>query len=111
MKLSSEAGAEEGRWCPSPPKPTGEVRLAYADNNDEATLKRFADDHVATEAAITTEGLATYNRRKTVSAGRQCGGLSTKPCRAALSGAIGIGLIRWREDFVQKASFVKSVLS
>jgi transposase-like protein/Zn ribbon nucleic-acid-binding protein len=41
----------------------GRVRLAHAENNDEATLKRFADDHVAAQAAVTTDGLASYNRR------------------------------------------------
>ena len=37
------------------------VRLAHADNNDEATLQRFADEHVA--AAAATDGLASYNPR------------------------------------------------
>ena len=41
----------------------GRVRLAHADNNDEATLKRFADEHVAAEAEVTTDGLASYNPR------------------------------------------------
>ena len=41
----------------------GRVRLAHADNNDEATLKRFADEHVATQAGVTTDGLASYNPR------------------------------------------------
>ena len=39
------------------------VRLAHAENNDEATLKRFADTHVATDAAVTTDGLASYNKK------------------------------------------------
>ena len=39
----------------------GRVRLAHADNNDEATLKQFADAHVATAAEVTTDGLASYN--------------------------------------------------
>ena len=41
----------------------GRIRLAHADNNDEATLKRFADVHVATKALVTTDGLASYNSR------------------------------------------------
>ena len=32
----------------------GRVRLAHAANNDEATLKRFADREIATDAAVTT---------------------------------------------------------
>jgi transposase-like protein/Zn ribbon nucleic-acid-binding protein len=39
----------------------GRVRLAHAENNDEATLKQFADVHVAPAAAVTTDGLASYN--------------------------------------------------
>jgi hypothetical protein len=38
----------------------GCVRLAHADN-DEATLKRFAKEHVAAAAEVTTDGLASYN--------------------------------------------------
>ena len=41
----------------------GRVRLAHADNNDEATLRRFADAHVAVAAEVTTDGLASYNSR------------------------------------------------
>lgn len=41
----------------------GRVRLAHAENNDEATLKQFADDCVAKDAAVTTDGLASYNSR------------------------------------------------
>ena len=41
----------------------GRVRLALAENNDEATIKRFADTHVATSADITTDGHAAYNPR------------------------------------------------
>ena len=41
----------------------GRVRLAHADNNDEATLKQFADAHVAPAAAVTTDGLASYNAK------------------------------------------------
>jgi len=39
----------------------GRVRLAHAANNDEATLKHFADGCVAGDAAVTTDGLASYN--------------------------------------------------
>ena len=41
----------------------GRIRLAHAENNDEATLKRFADTEVATDAAVTTDGLASYNAK------------------------------------------------
>src|SRR5215471_12121556 len=34
----------------------GRVRLAHAGNNDEDTLKRFADGQVATEAHVITRG-------------------------------------------------------
>lgn len=42
-------------------EPGGRVRLAHAENNDEETLKRFADVQVAATAAVTTDGLASYN--------------------------------------------------
>jgi len=41
----------------------GRVRLAHADNNDEVTLKQFADAHVAPAAKVTTDGLASYNAK------------------------------------------------
>jgi transposase-like protein len=41
----------------------GRVRLAHAGNNDEATLKRFADGQVAVDAKVITDGLASYNRK------------------------------------------------
>lgn len=41
----------------------GRVRLAHAANNDEGTLKRFADGQVATDAHVVTDGLASYNER------------------------------------------------
>ncbi len=41
----------------------GRVRLAHAENNDEKTLQRFADDNVTADALVTTDGLASYNRR------------------------------------------------
>ena len=41
----------------------GRIRLAHAENNDEATLKTFADAHVAPAAAVTTDGLASYNAK------------------------------------------------
>ena len=44
-------------------EPKGRVRLALAENNDEATLKRFADANVASKAAVKTDGLPSYNRR------------------------------------------------
>src|SRR5271166_5499075 len=44
-------------------EPGGRVRLAHAENNDEATLKRFADAQVAETANVTTDGLASYNAR------------------------------------------------
>lgn len=39
----------------------GRDRLAHADNKDEATLKQFANDHVATTAEVTIEGSASYS--------------------------------------------------
>ncbi|KAB2911764.1 MAG: hypothetical protein F9K29_21695 [Hyphomicrobiaceae bacterium] len=39
------------------------MRLANADNNHEATLKRFAEEHVAAEGEVTTDGLASCNPR------------------------------------------------
>jgi hypothetical protein len=39
----------------------GRVRLAHAETNDKATLKRFADGHVGTQARVTTDGLASYD--------------------------------------------------
>jgi transposase-like protein len=41
----------------------GRVRLALVENNDEATIKRFADTYIATCAQVTTDGLASYNAR------------------------------------------------
>jgi transposase-like protein/Zn ribbon nucleic-acid-binding protein len=41
----------------------GRVRLAHAENNDEATLKQFANAHVAPAAEVTTDGLASYNAK------------------------------------------------
>jgi transposase-like protein len=41
----------------------GRVRLAHADNNDETTLKSFADAEIAADARIVTDGLASYNAR------------------------------------------------
>ncbi len=41
----------------------GRVRLAHAENNDEKTLQRFADDNVTADTLVTTDGLASYNRR------------------------------------------------
>ena len=39
----------------------GRVRLAHAKNNDEATLKAFAEAEVATDACVVTDGHAAYN--------------------------------------------------
>jgi hypothetical protein len=39
------------------------VRLAHAENNDEATLKSFADGQVASDAHVVTDGLASHNKR------------------------------------------------
>ncbi len=41
----------------------GRVRLAHASNNDEGTLKQFADRHVAAQARVVTDGLPSYNRK------------------------------------------------
>jgi hypothetical protein len=41
----------------------GRVRLAHAENNDEGTLKRFADGQVAGDAHVVTDGFASYNER------------------------------------------------
>jgi transposase-like protein len=38
----------------------GRVRLAHAETNDKATLKRFADRQVAADARVVTDGLASY---------------------------------------------------
>jgi transposase-like protein len=39
----------------------GRVRLAHADNNDEDTLKSFADSQTASDTQVVTDGLASYN--------------------------------------------------
>ena len=39
----------------------GRVRLAQADNNDQATLKRFADAQIAPDARVVTDGHAGYS--------------------------------------------------
>jgi transposase-like protein len=39
----------------------GRVRLAHAETNDKATLKRFADGQVAADARVVTDGLASYD--------------------------------------------------
>jgi transposase-like protein len=39
----------------------GRVRLAHADNNDEGTLKSFADSQIAPDTKVVTDGLASYN--------------------------------------------------
>jgi len=39
----------------------GRVRLAHAESNDKATLKRFADGQIAVDAHVVTDGLASYD--------------------------------------------------
>ena len=39
----------------------GRVRLAHAENNDEGTLKSFADGQIAVDTQVVTDGLASYN--------------------------------------------------
>ena len=39
----------------------GRVRLAHAETNDKATLKRFADAQIADDARVTSDGLASYD--------------------------------------------------
>ena len=39
----------------------GRVRLAHVENNDEGTIKRFADGQIADDARIVTDGHAGYN--------------------------------------------------
>jgi transposase-like protein len=41
----------------------GRVRLAHADNNDEGTLKRYADGQIATDTHVVTDGHAGYNSK------------------------------------------------
>lgn len=40
---------------------SGRVRLAHADNNDGATLKKFSDGQIAAETHVVTDGHAGYN--------------------------------------------------
>ncbi len=44
-------------------EPQGRIRLAHAPNNDEASVGAFADQSLASDAAVTTDGLASYNPR------------------------------------------------
>jgi len=39
----------------------GRVRLAHAENNDEGTLKSFADSQITLDTQVVTDGLASYN--------------------------------------------------
>ena len=39
----------------------GRVRLAHVENNDEQTLKRFADGQIAADTHVVTDGHAGYN--------------------------------------------------
>jgi len=41
----------------------GRVRLAQIENNDETTIKRFADGRIAASAQVVTDGHAAYNTR------------------------------------------------
>jgi hypothetical protein len=67
----------------------GRVRLAHAANNDEATLKHFADGQIAPDAEVTTEG-SPATRKAALANGptsRKCrprpSGARTTRCRAA----------------------------
>jgi transposase-like protein len=42
-------------------EPDGRVRLAHAETNDKATLRRFADGQIAPDARVVTDGLASYD--------------------------------------------------
>ena len=39
----------------------GRGRLAHAENNDEGTLKSFADSQIAADTQVVTDGLPSYN--------------------------------------------------
>lgn len=41
----------------------GRVRLAHIENNDETTIKRFADGQISREARVVSDGHAGYNKR------------------------------------------------
>ena len=41
----------------------GRVRLAHVENNDNDTLKRFADGQIATDAHVVTDGHAGYDEK------------------------------------------------
>ena len=41
----------------------GRVRLAHVDNNDEGTVKRFADGQIAADAHVVTDGHAGYDAK------------------------------------------------
>jgi hypothetical protein len=54
----------------------GRVRLAHADNNDEGTLKSFADSQIAPDTQVVTDGPATtapaLGRGRTRLSSRRC---------------------------------------
>jgi transposase-like protein len=41
----------------------GRVRLVHADNNDAETCKRFADEEIAADASVVTDGHAGYSEK------------------------------------------------
>ena len=47
----------------------GRVRLAHAETNDKATLKRFADGQVAVDARVVTDGGVVSRSFRTFSFG------------------------------------------
>ena len=68
----------------------GRVRLAHAENNDEGTLKPFADSQIAADTQVVTDGLASYNSdepRRAAARGDRAdqsrSGARATPCRAA----------------------------
>lgn len=74
----------------------GRVRLAHAGNNLQVALKLFAEKHVVPQAAVTTDGLASYNRRSVGDRPREASG-QTSPERQ-------------QQDTLQGADWVVSLL-
>jgi transposase-like protein len=71
----------------------GRVRLAHAETNDRATLKRFADGQVALDARVVTDGLASYGS-----------GLGERPCERVVQTKVE----RRESDALQAAAKVSS---
>jgi len=69
------------------------VRLAHAETNDRATLKRFADGQVALDARVVTDGLASYGS-----------GLGERPCERVVQTKVE----RRESDALQAAAKVSS---